>query len=88
MLMSVCYQLICIVIISQITANFVMQEKTKHYDIDVHLIREKDSSGLIKTVSVGSKDQTGDVFTKALGTAQHGVMVKRLGMVNLFVSSV
>ena len=64
-----------------------MHEKTKHFDIDVHLIREKVSFGLIITVSVGSKDQTTVVFTKALGTAQHGVMVKRLGMVNLFVSS-
>ncbi|GKD47514.1 ribonuclease H-like domain-containing protein [Tanacetum coccineum] len=39
----------------QIAANPVMHEKTKHFDLDVHLIREKVSSGLIKTVKVDSR---------------------------------
>ena len=30
----------------------------------------------IRTVSVGSKDQTVDVLTKSLGSVQHGVTVK------------
>ncbi|GJV29475.1 ribonuclease H-like domain-containing protein [Tanacetum coccineum] len=32
----------------QIAANRVMHEKTKHFDIDVHLVREKVASGLLK----------------------------------------
>ncbi|GKA24345.1 hypothetical protein Tco_0710378 [Tanacetum coccineum] len=39
----------------QIAANPVMHEKIKHFDIDVHLVREKVSNGLIRTVKVDYK---------------------------------
>nr|GEY40454.1 ribonuclease H-like domain-containing protein [Tanacetum cinerariifolium] len=51
----------------QIAANLVMHSKTKHFDIDVHLVREKVASGLIKTEKVDSKSQVADILTKALG---------------------
>ncbi|GJZ29914.1 ribonuclease H-like domain-containing protein [Tanacetum coccineum] len=35
-----------------IAANFVMHEKTKNFDIDVHLVREKVSFGLIRTIKL------------------------------------
>ncbi|GJZ98145.1 ribonuclease H-like domain-containing protein, partial [Tanacetum coccineum] len=60
----------------QIAANLVMHEKTKHFDIDVHLVREKVASGLIKTIKVDSKSQVTNIFTNALGTAQHPFLVK------------
>ncbi|GKD50303.1 ribonuclease H-like domain-containing protein [Tanacetum coccineum] len=68
----------------QIAANPVMHEKTKHFDLDVHLIREKVSSGLIKTVKVDSRENVADILTKALGSYQHSYLVKKFGMLNMF----
>ncbi|GKC84745.1 ribonuclease H-like domain-containing protein [Tanacetum coccineum] len=70
----------------QIVANLVMHEKIKHFDIDVHLVREKVALGLIKTVKVDSKENVADILTKALRSFQHGYLTKKFGMVNLFGS--
>nr|GEU51571.1 ribonuclease H-like domain-containing protein [Tanacetum cinerariifolium] len=61
----------------QIATNPVMHEKTKNFDLDVHFIREKVGSGLIKTVNVESKDNVADILTKALGSFQHGFLTKK-----------
>ncbi|GKC73243.1 ribonuclease H-like domain-containing protein, partial [Tanacetum coccineum] len=59
----------------QIAANLVMHEKTKHFDLDVHIIREKVASGLIKTAKIDSENQTADIFTKALGFPQQALLL-------------
>ena len=42
-------------------------KKTKHFELDVHLVREKVSAGVIKTVKIHTNLQIADIFTKCLG---------------------
>ncbi|GJR57865.1 ribonuclease H-like domain-containing protein [Tanacetum coccineum] len=44
-------------------------EKTKHFEIDLHLVREKVSSSVVKVMKVGSAYNVADIFTKGLSIA-------------------
>ncbi|KAH9696050.1 retrovirus-related pol polyprotein from transposon RE1 [Citrus sinensis] len=49
-----------------IAANPVYHSKAKHFEIDLHFIRDKVMKGEIEISYVASKDQTADVLTKPL----------------------
>nr|GEW26114.1 ribonuclease H-like domain-containing protein [Tanacetum cinerariifolium] len=69
----------------QIAANPVFHERTKHFELDVHFVREKVLAGVIKTLKVYSNLQTADVFTKCLGVVQHKLCCKSLGLLDIFI---
>lgn len=64
-------------------SNLIHHEKTKHIQLNYHLIREKLHEGHIKIIHVPFEHHIANILTKPLCSLNFHYFIRKIGMINI-----